>query len=277
MRGARLGIETTCYLSINRNKKSVAIDLKSEEGRAILMRLVADADVVIQNMRPGAAARLGIDFDSLKAVNPRIVYVSISGYGAEGPLRAAPGQDLLVQSFSGTTMNGGVAGGLPHPAPIYVVDVAASHNACEAVMAGIIQRDRHGLAVEAEVSLLAAVLEIQTQEITTCMTTGRGGPRGEAPSAFNYMDPPYGVYRVTDAFIALAQADVARLGEVLDDDTIRELAATPPDDADEAAVAAQRDGFYRAVQAAIARETREDVVARLSAAGIWTWAGAGLR
>jgi len=269
MRGVRLGGETTCYLSINRNKKSVAINLKTGEGREALMRLVARSDVVIQNMRPGAAARLGIDFESLKAANPRIVYVGISGYGSEGPLAAAPGQDLLVQSFSGTAMNGGVAGGLPHPAPIYVVDVAASHNACEAVLAGIIQRDRHGVAVEAEVSLLAAVLEIQIQEITTYMTTGRAGPRGETPSASTYMDPPYGVYRVRDGFVALAQADVAQLAEVLDDDAMRDLAAAPPDDGDEAAVAAWRDGFYRAVQAAIADGTRADIVARLSAEGVW--------
>ena len=265
-----LGGETTPYLSINRNKKSVAIDLKSERGLKLLMQLVAGADVVVQNMRPGAAERLGINFESLKAANPKIVYVSISGYGDKGPMVKRPGQDLLVQSFSGTTFNAGTADGLPHPAPIYLVDVAASHNACEAVLAGIIQRDRQGIPVEAKVTLLQAVLEIQIQEVTTYLTTGRYAPRGASPYASTWMEPPYGIYKTADGHIALAQASLAAIAEVLGSQELAGLAAARPDPKETAAFAAWRDGVYPLVQSLLADRETEPTVEALSARDIWS-------
>lgn len=269
MRDVRLGGESMCYLSLNRNKRSVLIDLKAPEGQTLFRRMVAQADVVIQNMRPGAAARLGITFDALKEANPRIVYVSISGYGDEGPMVARPGQDLLVQAFSGTTFNAGTTDGLPHPAPIYVVDVAASHNACEAVLAGIIQRDRFGVPVEAKVSLLAAVLEIQIQEITTHMTTGRTGLRGEAPYASTYMEPPYGIFRTADGHIAIAQSDLGLIAGVLGSGALADLAGQRPDPANVTAVQVWRDAVHPLVATALKDIETEDAVTRLDAAGVW--------
>jgi crotonobetainyl-CoA:carnitine CoA-transferase CaiB-like acyl-CoA transferase len=269
MRDVVLGGETTCFLSINRNKKSVAIDLKSSKGQALFFKMVQSADVVIQNMRPGVAERLGITFDALKTHNPKIVYVSISGYGDSGPMLPRPGQDLLVQSFSGTTFNAGTADGLPHPSPIYIVDVAASHNACEAVLAGLIQRDRQGIPVEAKVSLLAAVLEIQIQEITTHMTTGRRGLRGTAPYSSTWMEPPYGIYRTRDGHIALAQSSLADIATVLGSSELAILAESRPDPEDEMAMLAWRDAVYPVVQAALAKEQTDDAVQRLDAAGVW--------
>ena len=269
MRDVVLGGETTCFLSINRNKEGVAIDLKHPEGQALFLRMVQDADVVIQNMRPGAAERLGITFEALKQANPKIVYVAISGYGDEGPMVKRPGQDLLVQSFSGTTLNAGTEDGLPHPSPIYIVDVAASHNACEAVLAGIIQRDRQGVPVEAKVSLLAAVLEIQIQEITTYMTTGLKGQRGTQPYASTWMEPPYGIFRTADGHVALAQASLAAIAEVLGSNALAELAANRPDPADEIALQEWRDAIYPVVQGALLPLAMEEAVARLDAAGVW--------
>lgn len=269
MRDQYLGGETTTYLSINRNKRSLALNLKSDDGRALFYRLVETADVVIQNFRPGVADRLGVSFDRLKAINPRIVYVSISGYGDTGPMVDRPGQDLLVQSFSGTTYNAGLADGLPHPSPIYIVDVAASHNACEAVLAGIIQRDRHGVPVEAKVSLLAAVLEVQIQEITTHFTTGARAPRGTAPYASTWMEPPYGIYRMTDGYMAIAQSSLAAIARVLDSADLEALAAARPRPDDVAAIAAWRDKVYPVVAAALAGRQVEPTVAALHAAGVW--------
>ncbi len=269
MRDVLLGGETTCFLSINRNKKSVAIDLKTAKGQALFFRMVASVDVVIQNMRPGVAERLGISFASLKAHNPKIVYVSISGYGDTGPMLPRPGQDLLVQCFSGTTLNAGTVDGLPHPSPIYIVDVAASHNACEAVLAGIIQRDRQGIPVEAKVSLLAAVLEIQIQELTTHMTTGRTGQRGHAPYASTYMEPPYGIYRTADGHIALAQASLAVIADVLGVAELAALAAARPDPEYTDAMQNWRDAVHPVVQVALLPLPTEATVTLLDAAGVW--------
>ncbi|MDV6330677.1 CaiB/BaiF CoA-transferase family protein [Asticcacaulis sp. 201] len=264
----RLGGETIPYLSLNRNKKSLALDLKSPDGIAVMHRLVASADVVVQNMRPGVAERLGISFDALKAVNPKIVYVSISGYGDSGPMVARPGQDLLVQSFSGTTFNAGTDE-RPHPSPIYLVDVAASHNACEAVLAGLIQRDRDGQAVEAKVTLLQAVLEIQIQELTTFLTTGKYALRGQSPSASVWMEPPYGIYKVRDGYLAIAQSSLKVLSETLDVPKIAELNDNKPDGELEPEMVAWRDAVYDEVQRALIGRDLEPTIDLLTAAGIW--------
>jgi len=269
MCGARLAGETTCYLSINRNKKSVALDLKSDAGRAALLELVKTADVVIQNMRPGVDKRLGVDYVTLSAIKPDLIHVSISGYGDEGPLVGWPGQDLLVQSFSGTTMNAGTKDDLPHPAPIYVVDVAASHNACEAVLAGLFQRGRTGRGVEAKVSLLKAVLEIQIQEVTTYMTTGRKGRRGAMPYASTWMEPPYGIYTTADGHLSIAQSDLDLIGDLLDEPRLVALKAERPDDEDIAAYDAWRDQIYPLVAAKLARMSTDDAFNLLSPAGVW--------
>ncbi len=269
MRDVLLGGETTCFLSINRNKKSAAIDLKTSNGQALFFQMVKQADVVIQNMRPGVAERLGITFEALKMHNPKIVYVSISGYGDFGPMLPRPGQDLLVQSFSGTTFNAGTAEGLPHPSPIYIVDVAASHNACEAVLAGLIQRDRQGVPVEAKVSLLAAVLEIQIQEITTHMTTGRTGQRGASPYSSTWMEPPYGIYRTKDGYIAIAQSSLSTIAEVLNSAALATLSQTRPDPENDAEMLVWRDAIFPVLQACLLSEATDDIVTRLDAAGVW--------
>lgn len=269
MRDVMLGGETTTFLSVNRNKRSVAIDLKTEAGKALFFRMVKDADVVIQNMRPGVAERLGVTFDTLKAANPKIVYVSISGYGDKGPMLPRPGQDLLVQSFSGTTFNAGTVDGMPHPSPIYIVDVAASHTACEAVLAGIIQRDRRGIPTEAKVSLLSAVLEIQIQEITTHMTTGRTGQRGSAPYASTWMEPPYGIFRTADGYIAIAQSNLATVAEVLHSPPLAKLAESRPSPDDDAAMQAWRDAVHPLVAEALLPFTTDAAVTALDAKGVW--------
>lgn len=269
LRDARLGGETTAYLSINRNKRSLALDLKSTEAREIFYKLVGSADVVIQNFRPGVAERLGVSFERLRSINSRIVYVSISGYGDKGPMVDRPGQDLLVQAFSGTTLNAGTADALPHPAPIYVVDVAASHNACEAVLAGIIQRDRTGVAVEAKVSLLAAVLEVQMQEITTYLSTGRTAPRGASPYSSTWMEPPYGIYKMADGHMAIAQADLAALALALDLPVLEDLKNDRPDPADGEAILAWRDRIYPIVAEKLAGLEVDQTVDHLHAQGIW--------
>ena len=109
-RGSRINVS---FLSLNRNKRSIAVDLKSSAGRDILYRLVAESDVFLQNYRPGVADRLGVDYESLRAINPSIVYVSISGYGEDGPYRDRPGQDLLLQALSGAMLSAGAHGAPP--------------------------------------------------------------------------------------------------------------------------------------------------------------------
>lgn len=266
-----LGGETTPYLTLNRNKKSLAIDLKSEAGRAVLYRLVESADALVQNFRPGVADRLGVGYEALRAIRPDLVYVSISGYGDSGPMVERPGQDLLVQSFSGLTWNAGLKDGLPHPSPVYMIDVMASHLASEGVLAGIIRRDRTGQGAEIKVSLLGAALEVQIQELSTYLTTGREAPRGTQPYASTWMEPPYGIYPTADGMLAIAQSSIAAVADVLKSDALKRLAGEKPaDPEDRDAINAWRDRIYPAVAEGLKTWTTEDAVQAFFKVGVWS-------
>ncbi len=271
MADVHLGGETTPYLTLNRNKRSLALDLKSEAGREVLYRLVKTADAVVQNFRPGVADRLGIGYATLSELKPDLVYVSISGYGDEGPMVSRPGQDLLVQAFSGMMWNAGAKDALPHPSPVYMIDVMASHLASEGVLAGIIQRSRTGKGAEIKVSLLGAALEVQIQELTTYLTTGREAPRVNQPYASTWMEPPYGLYRTADGWLAIAQSSLAAIAEVVGSQELARLAGEKPDDPEARdEINAWRDRIYPVVAAAIAKWRTEDAIDALFAAGVWS-------
>lgn len=263
--------ETTSYLALNRNKRAIALNLKCEEGREVIRRLVRNADVVLQNFRPGVADRLGIGYERLSEVNGRLVYVSISGYGEAGPLKSAPGQDLLVQSFSGMLYSAGAADSHPHPAPSYVVDTCASHLATAAVLAGLVKRSRTGRGLHARVSLLSAALEIQCQEVMTYLRTGELAPRGRAPYASVWLEPPYGVYRTADTWIALSQNDNRVIAESVGSSRMLELVETQPDrgKASRAQLLEWRDEMHAALQAALRARPTAEWIERLSARGVW--------
>ncbi len=132
------------FLSLNRNKRSLAIDLKSPDGKQVLLDLVKTADVFLQNYRPGVARRLGVDYESLSAINPRLVYVSISGYGEDGPYMNRPGQDLVLQGMSGAMLSAGREGEAPTAAGQYLVDAITAYTAFEGALAALFHRERTG-------------------------------------------------------------------------------------------------------------------------------------
>jgi crotonobetainyl-CoA:carnitine CoA-transferase CaiB-like acyl-CoA transferase len=269
MAGVVLGGETIPYLSLNRNKRSLAIDLKNARARDILLDLVRQCDVVVQNFRPGVAERLGIAYEQLTVVKPDIVYVSISGYGNKGPKVKSPGQDLLVQSFSGMVGHAGTHEGGPHPAPVYMVDVATSHLASEGILAALLQRMRTGKGCHVQVSLLGAALELQLQELTTVLTAGHRPLRGAAPYASVWMEPPYGIYEVADGHIAIAQSDLTVIADVLHSRRLASRARQRPKDEESAAMQAWRDDIYAILSEEVTQWRRDELVEALSTKGVW--------
>jgi crotonobetainyl-CoA:carnitine CoA-transferase CaiB-like acyl-CoA transferase len=217
---ARFEDFTTVFLSLNRNKQSIAMDLKQPEGLELLYRLVAECNVVIMNFRPAVVRRLKLDYDTLARINPAIVYCSISGYGDEGPYAARPGQDLILQGYSGLMHNVGSANDAPVPAGTFLVDVTASHLATEGILAAYVQRLRTGRGQKVDVNMLEGILDHQVQEITTILNTGIVAGRTQQDLAHTYIGGPYGVYRTADGYMTMT--NVARLGAVLDN---AELAA----------------------------------------------------
>jgi crotonobetainyl-CoA:carnitine CoA-transferase CaiB-like acyl-CoA transferase len=143
----------TIFLSVNRNKRSIALDLKSPEGRDIVHKLAKDADVVIESFGPGVAERLKVDYDTLKAINPAIVYCNISGYGNVGPMREGKGYDVVLQAFSGMLSITGEAGGAAVRSPYSPVDQATGLHGLVGIMAGLLQRATTGEGMKVEASL----------------------------------------------------------------------------------------------------------------------------
>lgn len=261
--------DATTFITLNRNKRSLVLDLKTDAGREVLYRMVQDADVLVQNFRPRVAGKLGIDYATLSAINPRLVYGSISGYGEDGPLKDRPGQDLLLQSFAGLTMNAGRSSELPHPSPLYMVDVSASHHLTEGVLAALVARATTGRGQEIKVTMMSAIMEMQVQELTSYMSSEGPPRRSESPQASIYMEPPYGIYACQDAHLALAQVDLNVLSDVIDVPLLKQLKASRPHQADSDRLMGWRDDIYNAVAARL----RENTVAHwdelLTQNGLW--------
>jgi crotonobetainyl-CoA:carnitine CoA-transferase CaiB-like acyl-CoA transferase len=262
--------DATTFITLNRNKRSLILDLKSDAGREVLYRMVKDADVLVQNFRPRVAARLGIDYPTLRAINPRLVYGSISGYGEDGPMKDRPGQDLLVQSFAGLTMNAGRATELPHPSPLYMVDVSASHLLTEGVLAALVARSVTGRGQEISVSMVSAIMEMQIQELTSFMSTDAPPRRSASPQASIWMEPPYGIYVCRDgAHLAMAQTDLDLLADVLDVPALKQLKASRPKQTDSENLMAWRDRIYEAVAERLRQQDMNHWDELLTQHGIW--------
>jgi crotonobetainyl-CoA:carnitine CoA-transferase CaiB-like acyl-CoA transferase len=211
----RVAGETPTFLGLNRNKRSVVLDLKQPAGLAACLELVRATDVLIQNYRVGTAERLGIGWEQLNAVNPRLVYAQISGYGEEGPLRDRPGQDLLLQALSGSMWAVGARDDPPQPGALWAADVMTGYQATVGILAALHARERTGLGQKVSVSMLGVLMDCQVQELTTYLNTGVAFDRPARPTAHAFIPAPYGVYRTADGWMVLAMAPLPALGAVL--------------------------------------------------------------
>lgn len=250
------------FLSLNRNKRSLAVDLKSDGGKQVISRLVAEADVFIQNYRPGVAARLGVDYETLSALNPNLIYVSMSGYGETGPYALRPGQDLLLQAMSGAMLSAGRKGEAPLAAGQFLVDAITAYTAFEGALAALLHRERTGEGQKVEVNMLDAITTIQMQELSVFTVGRKPQARSAEPHAHSYIRSPYGTFATQDGYIALAMPDLKGLSEVLD---VPELAHM---DAEEDGWN-NRDKLFALVREAFPAKTTTDWLERLDAADIW--------
>lgn len=208
--------DSTLFHSINRNKESYAADLKQAADLAAVKELIARSDVLIQNFRPGVIERLGLDYRSASALNPRLVYGSVSGYGDRGPWRDKPGQDLLAQSLSGLTWLSGDATQGPVPMGLAIADLMAGGHLTQGILACLVRRGISGSGGLVEVSLLESVLDFQFEVLTTHLNDGGRSPqRSAVNNAHAYLAAPYGIYATQDGYLALAMMPVPRLGQLL--------------------------------------------------------------
>jgi CoA:oxalate CoA-transferase len=211
-----IGGDSTIFHAINRGKESFAVDLKSGSDLAALRGLLKQADVLIQNFRPGVIERLGLDYEAVRAINPRIVYASISGYGEEGPWVARPGQDLLAQSRSGVMWLNGDEDQGPVPFGLAIADMLAGAACAQGILAALVRRGISGQGAHVETSLLEALVDFQFEVLTTHLNDGRRLPRRSSfRSAHAYLSAPYGVYPARDGFLSIAMTPIPRLAALL--------------------------------------------------------------
>ena len=208
--------DTLSFHIMNRNKESFAADLKSEADKAEVWELIKQADVIIQNFRPGVIERLGFGYEEVRKVNPRIVYASASGYGSTGPWKDRPGQDLLAQSISGFPWLNGSKDMPPIPVGIAVADIFTSVHIAHGVTALLLRRERTGLGGLVESSLIESMLDLQFELLSAHMfDSSVEVNRGSSNSAHAFLPAPYGLYSTRDGYIAIAMNPIPKLGELL--------------------------------------------------------------
>ena len=216
---SNLGVEgdSTLFHSINRNKEGYAANLKDPADLEKIRRLIAKADVLIENFRPGVMDKLGLGYEATKAINPRLVYGTVTGYGAKGPWVGKPGQDLLAQSMSGLAWLSGDEGDGPVPMGLAVADLTASAHLVQGILACLVRRGITGEGGRVEVSLLESILDLQFEVITTHLNDGFREPqRSAVRNAHAYLGAPYGIYATADGHLALAMGSIPVLGELLE-------------------------------------------------------------
>ncbi|WHM28716.1 CoA transferase [Streptomyces sp. BPPL-273] len=250
------------FLSLNRNKRSLAVDLKDPAGKEVLRRLVAGADVFLQNYRPGVADRLGVDYASLAAINPSLVYVSISGYGEDGPYAQRPGQDLLLQAMSGAMLSSGRSGEAPRAAGQYLVDAVTASTAFEGVLAALLHRERTGEGQLVTVNMLDAVTTLQMQELSVHTVGGLPQTRSAEPHAHVYIRSPYGAFQTSDGYLVLAFPPLKKLGEILGEDGFLSME-------DEEHGWTHRDEIFARTAARLLTRPSRHWLDAFAAAGIW--------
>jgi crotonobetainyl-CoA:carnitine CoA-transferase CaiB-like acyl-CoA transferase len=260
--GELLDGQSPFFLAMNRNKRSVALNLKDERAREVCRRLAAGSDLVMENFRPGVMDRLGLGYEDLRAVNPSIVYVSGTGFGPDGPYVDRPGQDLLIQAMSGLAAYGGRRADPPTPAGSSIVDAGTALLLAFSAMVALFHRERTGEGQRVDVSLFDTAIALQCQELAAFMNLERPFDRSEAGIGGAWLSAPFGIYRTADGWMALAMASLRVIGELLD---LPELATYD----DERAAYDHRDEVKELVQGRLGDRPTKEWLDVLATKDVW--------
>lgn len=253
------------YLCANRNKRSIAIDLKSEEGKAVAATLIAGADVVLENFRPGVFSRLGFDDARLKELNPALIFASASGFGSTGPLAQKPGQDLLVQARAGLIGVTGTPQGGPTPIGAAVVDQHGGALLAMGILGALVRRLRDGKGTRVEGSLLNAGIDLQGEPLVNWLAGDieRKALKRESNLATWFHQAPYGVYPASDGHVVVSLCETENLADAVDSDGLRALAGKDR--------YVERDAFARLLAEATPNFSMAELGERFDRFNVW-WA-----
>ncbi|HEY3556985.1 MAG TPA: CaiB/BaiF CoA-transferase family protein [Kribbella sp.] len=261
--GLMVGDDSMSFHAMNRNKESLVADLKDPADLDRVRALVAEADVVVSNFRPGVMERLGLDYETVRRINPGIVYGSVSGYGDSGPFKDRPGQDLLAQSIAGLPWLNGSRDDPPVPVGLAVADHLASCHLAQGITALLVRRFRTGSGGHAQTSLLEALLDLEFELLTTRLNdpsieVRRKGIR----SAHAFLPAPYGIYPTSDGYLAIAMNPVPVIGRLLD---LPEVAAMT----DPQSWWNRQEDIEKLLSDRLRTRTRDEWLAVLDAEDVW--------
>ncbi len=259
-----VGKESSYFLSINRNKESVTLDFKDPDGQRVLNSLMSRADVVVENFRPGAMARLGLDYAALAPAHPRLVYCSISGFGQDGPRRDQPGYDAVIQAEGGLMSVTGDADGAAFRVGVAVTDMVAGLLAAQGILLALFARERTGRGQQVDISMLDGVISLLSYHASIYLTAGKESGRvGNRHATI----APYDTFAAADGelFLAVGNDDqfrrfcpVAGLQHLLTD---ARFSTNPLRVSNEAAL-------RQSIAPVIQRRTRDEWIRALTAAGV---------
>ncbi len=258
-----IGGESPTFLALNRNKRSVCVDLGTEDGVAIVKKLAATADIVVHSMKPGSAEGRGLGAADLQAANPRLVYCAISAFGEAGPLAALPGYDPLMQAFSGIMSVTGSEGDDPVRVSVSLIDMGTGMWAAMGIMAALMQRERTGRGLQVNASLLETAMSWMTIFVASYFATGKL-PRklGSGVS----MTAPYELFRTRDGYAFIAAANDRLFAKVCDALGAAGVRADPRF-ATNLDRTTHRQALHRALEESTLRLSTAEVIAKLRAVG----------
>ncbi|MES2276438.1 MAG: CaiB/BaiF CoA-transferase family protein [Bacteroidota bacterium] len=251
------------FHTINRNKESYAADLKNPEDLERIKKLIRQADVITHNFRPGVMEKIGLDYASVKAINPRIVYCVVTGYGNKGPWALRPGQDLLIQSLSGLAYLSDTNDAGPVPFGLATADMICGAHFVQGILAALIKRAKTNQGVLVEVSLLESTLDLQFEVITTYLNDGGKLPQRSSlkGNGHAYLSAPYGIYQTKDNYLSLAMGDLNKIGKTIGADLSGYTEKTSWFD--------NRDEIMALLADQIKQKTTAQWLGILETAGIW--------
>ena len=249
------------FLLAHRNQRSLTLDLKNPEGMAVARRLVENADVLVQNFRPGVMERLGLGWKDVSRINPRLIYASASGYGESSPYRDRPGQDLLMQAFSGLASISGRADQPPTPVGTAVIDQHGAALLAMGVLAALLERARTGKGLQVEASMLKAALDLQI-EVASYHLNGARLEKSATPLASTFHPPPYGCYATRDGHLVLSMSPLGALARALPLPALEPYAAVTWN-------FEAREAVARLIEPVIHERTTAEWIERLVPQGIW--------
>jgi len=256
--------ESAYFLSINRNKRSITVNMKDERGRTIVERLAASADVVVENFAPGVAARLGVGYEAIKAIRPDVVYCSISGFGQDGPGFDRTAYDIIVQGMSGMMSITGPEGGMPTKMGVPIADMTAGMFAAFAVVNALLHRERTGEGQYIDNSMLGSQVALLVYYAVGYFATGQAATR---QGNRHQTVVPYDTFKTGDGYVNLAIGNDRLWGRFCEAFGLAE-AAGDPRFASNASRMANMAPLYEVMNGALSQFTTAEVMAKLDALGV---------